>query len=101
MEKDVKVICRKQDEDKVKKAAEEAAKEFAEEAGFKDVKTEVVTDLPDASYVSYKLETLISLMRQQRRHCIERLSQSYHGRQHSRRAIGHPRADCGSISFQK
>lgn len=48
MEKDVKVICRSKDASLVNKAKDDAAKEFAEQAGF-DVKLSVVEELPQES----------------------------------------------------
>jgi hypothetical protein len=57
MEKDIKVVCRKQDADKVKKASEDAKKDFEEQTGFQDVKLEVVQDLPEGSCVVPSLES--------------------------------------------
>lgn len=58
MEKDVTIRCRKSDSDLVKKAKDEAAKEFKDNAGF-DIKLDIAEDLAEESCV--QLEPLCHL----------------------------------------
>lgn len=50
MEKDIKVVCRKKDAEKVAKAAEEAKQEYNEQAGV-EASVEIIKELSDESCV--------------------------------------------------
>lgn len=50
------IRCRKSDSDLVKKAKDEASKDFKENAGF-DIKLEIAEDLPEESYVYHILSS--------------------------------------------
>lgn len=58
MEKDIKISGRKKDAKLVKKAAEEAAKEFEKEAGYA-IKYAVDEELGEGSYVAFSLSLLL------------------------------------------
>lgn len=62
MEKDVTIRCRKSDSDLVKKAKDEASKDFKENAGF-DIKLEIAEDLPEESCVPSSPHTTQQLTR--------------------------------------